>query len=104
MTKAPFINFQLLPIIVHRFVLFVRCTRTFFMCTYYAPSARLSALRLQFEAIKDFLNSGGSAAFLLGEGGEDRLGTNVNYLLEEYGMTVHKDSVVRGRVTWLCDD
>ena len=34
-------------------------------------------------------------AFLLGEGGEERLGTNVNYLLEEYGMTVHKDSVVR---------
>jgi len=31
---------------------------------------------------------------LLGEGGEERLGTNVNYLLEEFGMTVHKDSVV----------
>lgn len=49
----------------------------------------------QFEAIKSFLKGGGSAAFLLGEGGEERLGTNVNYLLEEYGMTVHKDSVVR---------
>lgn len=48
----------------------------------------------QFEAIKGYLKSGGSAAFLLGEGGEERLGTNVNYLLEEYGMTVHKDSVV----------
>lgn len=32
---------------------------------------------------------------MLAEGGEERLGTNVNYLLEEYGMTVHKDSVVR---------
>lgn len=31
----------------------------------------------------------------MGEGGEERLGTNVNYLLEEYGMTLHKDSVVR---------
>lgn len=41
-----------------------------------------------------YLKGGGSAAFLLGEGGEERLGTNVNYLLEEYGMTVHKDSVV----------
>lgn len=48
----------------------------------------------QFEAIKGYLKAGGSAAFLLGEGGEERLGTNVNYLLEEYGMTVHKDSVV----------
>ena len=52
------------------------------------------ACLLQFEAIKGYLKSGGSAAFLLGEGGEERLGTNVNYLLEEYGMTVHKDSVV----------
>lgn len=31
---------------------------------------------------------------LLAEGGEETLGTNVNYLLEQYGMTVHKDSVV----------
>lgn len=53
----------------------------------------------QFEAIKAYLKAGGSAAFLLGEGGEERLGTNVNYLLEEYGMTVHKDSVVRGKNT-----
>lgn len=52
------------------------------------------ARSLQFEAIKGYLKAGGSAAFLLGEGGEERLGTNVNYLLEEYGMTVHKDSVV----------
>lgn len=48
----------------------------------------------QFEAINGYLKGGGSAAILLGEGGEERLGTNVNYLLEEYGMTVHKDSVV----------
>jgi intraflagellar transport protein 52 len=32
---------------------------------------------------------------LLSEGGESQLGTNVNYLLEEYGMSVHTDSVVR---------
>lgn len=56
----------------------------------FTPHARA----LQFEAIKGYLKAGGSAAFLLGEGGEERLGTNVNYLLEEYGMTVHKDSVV----------
>lgn len=54
----------------------------------------------QFEAVKSYLRSGGSAVFLLGEGGEERLGTNVNYLLEEYGMTVHKDSVVRDQAGW----
>lgn len=56
----------------------------------------------QFKAIKDFLNGGGSAALLLGEGGEERLGTNVNYLLEEYGMTLHKDSVVRNASAVFC--
>eukprot|EP00752_Nemacystus_decipiens_P018347 g16459.t1 len=58
-------------------------------------SPRERFLQEEFEAIKGYLKAGGSAAFLLGEGGEERLGTNVNYLLEEYGMTVHKDSVAR---------
>ncbi|CAM9865378.1 unnamed protein product, partial [Ectocarpus fasciculatus] len=58
-------------------------------------SPRERFLQEEFEAVKSYLRSGGSAVFLLGEGGEERLGTNVNYLLEEYGMTVHKDSVAR---------
>ncbi|CAM9519151.1 unnamed protein product [Ascophyllum nodosum] len=58
-------------------------------------SPRERFLQDEFKAIKGFLKGGGSVAFLLGEGGEERLGTNVNYLLEEYGMTVHKDSVAR---------
>ncbi|CAM9583057.1 unnamed protein product, partial [Chrysoparadoxa australica] len=49
----------------------------------------------EFEVIKAYLKSGGSVAFFLGEGGEAKLGTNVNYLLEEFGMTVHSDAVVR---------
>ncbi|CAB1102185.1 unnamed protein product [Ectocarpus sp. CCAP 1310/34] len=57
-------------------------------------SPRERFLQEEFEAVKSYLRSGGSAVFLLGEGGEERLGTNVNYLLEEYGMTVHKDSVL----------
>jgi hypothetical protein len=32
---------------------------------------------------------------LLGEGGESKLGTNVNYLIEEYGVSVNSDCVVR---------
>ncbi|CAM9854038.1 unnamed protein product, partial [Discosporangium mesarthrocarpum] len=57
-------------------------------------SPRERFLEEEFKAIKTFLNSGGSAAFLLAEGGEGRLGTNINYLLEDFGMTVHGDSVV----------
>ena len=33
--------------------------------------------------------------FLLGEGGEAKCGTNVNFLLEQFGMSVCADSVVR---------
>eukprot|EP00928_Gymnodinium_smaydae_P089902 TRINITY_DN73787_c0_g1_i1.p1 TRINITY_DN73787_c0_g1~~TRINITY_DN73787_c0_g1_i1.p1 ORF type:complete len:453 (-),score=122.19 TRINITY_DN73787_c0_g1_i1:74-1432(-) len=49
----------------------------------------------EFQAIKDYLASGGSALFLLGEGGEGKHNTNVNYLLEEYGISFNSDAVVR---------
>ena len=32
---------------------------------------------------------------MLGEGGEKRFGTNINFLLEEYGIMVNSDCVVR---------
>lgn len=37
----------------------------------------------EFKEIKDWLNSGGRALFLLGDGGEKSTGCNLNYLLEE---------------------
>mmetsp|Transcript_7828 Transcript_7828/g.14176 ORF Transcript_7828/g.14176 Transcript_7828/m.14176 type:complete len:515 (+) Transcript_7828:18-1562(+) len=49
----------------------------------------------EFEAIKRYVNSGGSVMFLLSEGGEERCQTNVNFLLEQFGMSVCPDSVVR---------
>ena len=39
---------------------------------------------MQFEAINRYVHQGGSVLFMVGEGGEANLGTNVNYLLEEY--------------------
>ena len=39
---------------------------------------------LQFEAIRKYVEGGGSVLILSGEGGEARSGTNINYLLEEY--------------------
>lgn len=33
--------------------------------------------------------------FMLGEGGEERFKTNINYLLEQWGITIHNDSVIR---------
>ena len=45
--------------------------------------------------MKKYLETGGSIFVLLGEGGEKRFGTNINFLLEEYGIMVNNDAVVR---------
>ena len=44
--------------------------------------------------IKGFLESGNSVVIMLGEGGEGKYGTNINYLLEEYGMAINPDCAV----------
>jgi len=49
----------------------------------------------EFTAIKDYLSEGGSIFILLGEGGEGKYNTNVNYLLEEFGISINNDAVVR---------
>jgi len=49
----------------------------------------------EFQALKDYLSGGGSIFILLGEGGEAKVNTNVNYLLEEFGISVNSDAVVR---------
>ncbi|XP_063311762.1 intraflagellar transport protein 52 homolog isoform X1 [Pelobates fuscus] len=49
----------------------------------------------EFEALKQFLNKGGDILVMLGEGGESKHDTNINFLLEEYGIMVNSDSVVR---------
>jgi intraflagellar transport protein 52 len=49
----------------------------------------------EFTAIKEYLGGGGSLLILLGEGGEGKHNTNVNYLLEEYGISFNPDAVVR---------
>merc|ERR1719316_2075079 len=49
----------------------------------------------EFTAIKNYLAAGGNVLFMLGEGGEAKGNTNVNYLLEEFGIMVNNDAVVR---------
>jgi intraflagellar transport protein 52 len=49
----------------------------------------------EFAAIKNYMAAGGGALFMVGEGGEAKSNTNVNYLLEEFGISVNTDSVVR---------
>ncbi|XP_053309864.1 intraflagellar transport protein 52 homolog [Spea bombifrons] len=49
----------------------------------------------EFEALKNFLDNGGDILVMLGEGGESKHDTNINFLLEEYGIMVNADSVMR---------
>ncbi|EUB60598.1 Intraflagellar transport protein 52 -like protein [Echinococcus granulosus] len=49
----------------------------------------------ELEVINTYLNKGGSVLVLLGENGESKYPTNINYLLEQYGISINNDSVVR---------
>lgn len=49
----------------------------------------------EFEALKKYVQSGRSILILMNEGGESKLNTNINYLLEQFGMSVNADTVVR---------
>ncbi|XP_078411148.1 intraflagellar transport protein 52 homolog isoform X2 [Cetorhinus maximus] len=55
------------------------------------PREKFTAAEL--EILKKYLESGGRILVMLGEGGESKYDTNINFLLEEYGIMVN--SVVR---------
>jgi intraflagellar transport protein 52 len=49
----------------------------------------------ELDALKSYIQGGGNVLILLNEGGEPKLHTNLNYLLEQYGMFGNSDSVIR---------
>ena len=49
----------------------------------------------ELRVLEKFIDDGGSVVVLLGEGGEQKYNTNLNALLEKYGMFVNSDHVVR---------
>ena len=57
------------------------------------PRERFSAA--EFEAMNEYMKEGGSIFITLGEDGESKFATNVNYFCEEYGMAFNQDAVVR---------
>ncbi|XP_014253843.1 intraflagellar transport protein 52 homolog [Cimex lectularius] len=59
------------------------------------PSPRENFTENEFNTLKGYLDGGGSVLVTLGEGGEKKFETNINYLLEEYGIMINSDSVVR---------
>ncbi|XP_043288943.1 intraflagellar transport protein 52 homolog [Venturia canescens] len=50
---------------------------------------------IEMNSIRNFIGEGGNVLVMLGEGGEPNFDTNINFLLEEYGIMVNNDSVVR---------
>ena len=44
---------------------------------------------LELNSIRTFLNSGGNVLVTLGEGGENKSNTNINFLLEEFGIMIN---------------
>eukprot|EP01086_Lenisia_limosa_P002681 TRINITY_DN16627_c0_g1_i1.p1 TRINITY_DN16627_c0_g1~~TRINITY_DN16627_c0_g1_i1.p1 ORF type:complete len:433 (-),score=78.84 TRINITY_DN16627_c0_g1_i1:30-1328(-) len=58
-----------------------------------APQAKFTLD--EFEALKNFVHSGGSVFVSFEEGGETEAGTNINYFLEEFGVVSNNDSVIR---------
>ena len=49
----------------------------------------------EFEELTKYFNGGGSLLVMLSEGGEARHGTNVNYLIEQFGISVNNDTLLR---------
>ena len=47
------------------------------------------------EALKKHVEDGRGLMVMLSEGGETRLGTNINFVLEQFGIAVNADSVIR---------
>ncbi|KAG7493697.1 hypothetical protein JOB18_014846 [Solea senegalensis] len=57
------------------------------------PREKFTASEL--EVLKQYLDGGGNILVMLGEGGENKFDTNINFLLEEFGIMVNNDAVVR---------
>nr|AAL61822.1 raft-like protein [Tetrahymena thermophila] len=51
--------------------------------------------REEFDALKQYLESGGRVLVLSSEGGGHKNRTNINFFLEQYGISINNDCVVR---------
>lgn len=58
-----------------------------------APRAPFLAKELQ--DIRAYIEAGGSVLVIMNEGGETKMGTNINAMLEQFGIFVNTDCVIR---------
>lgn len=64
--------------------------RVLVMC---GPREKYTATEI--ETLKQYLEKGGSLLVTLGEGGEAKHGTNINYLLEQFGMSINSGMAIQ---------
>jgi intraflagellar transport protein 52 len=56
----------------------------------------------EFNCMKKYMENGGSILVVLGEGGETAFPTNINFLLEEYGIMVNNGKLNSKLFKYLC--
>lgn len=56
------------------------------------PTEKFSAA--EFNSIKKYLETGGSLLVLMGENGEAKYTTNINFLLEQFGVMVNSGKLI----------
>lgn len=49
----------------------------------------------ELNALRQFIDMGGNLLVLLGEGGEQQSNTNINFLLEEYGIMINSGKLTQ---------
>lgn len=64
----------------------------FILSIFWKPTLTLK-VKFQFELIRKYLNKGGSVLILMSEGGETEANTNINFLLEEFGISCNDGSL-----------
>lgn len=57
------------------------------------PGPKSKFTELELNSIRNYINSGGNVLVMLGEGGENKFNTNINFLLEEFGIMVNNGKI-----------
>lgn len=65
------------------------------------PGPRNKFTELEMNAIRTFINSGGNVLVMLGEGGENKFNTNINFLLEEFGIMVNNGTDLHADISYM---
>ncbi|KHN76535.1 Intraflagellar transport protein 52 -like protein [Toxocara canis] len=71
-------------------------SETFNECrVFIIPHPRAKFTQEEFEHIHRYLEGGGNVIVLMAEGGETAADTNINFLLEQFGIACNNDAVIR---------